>query len=74
MNNWNSSLVLPAILYPDMSQDEVELAIEDMFSRSEAISKAIAGNMSASDLAELIRAQDFEIDSWIDDIDKHGSE
>jgi hypothetical protein len=69
---WNSPLVLPAEIFPDMSESDVMLELQLMVERSNAIANAIAGNMPASELAELIRAQDFEVDSWIDAIDELG--
>lgn len=74
MSNWKSPLVLPAIIFPEMTEAEIATEIQLMFDRSEAIAKAISGNMPASELAELIRAQDFEVDSWIEDMDNCGGQ
>jgi DNA-binding transcriptional regulator YdaS (Cro superfamily) len=69
---WESPLVLPAEVFPDMSDDEIALEVELMFQRANAISQAIKGEVSASDLAEIIRSQDISIDDWALHCDEFG--
>lgn len=72
MDSWDSPLVLPAAIFPDMGLDEIAMEIELMFQRSHAISQAMSGNMPIDELCEMLRAQDVSIDDWADDCDEYG--
>ena len=72
MSVFNSPLVLSADIFSDMTDGEMAIEIELMFERSKAISQAISGNMPVSELCELVRSQDYDIDEWAEACDLYG--
>jgi hypothetical protein len=67
-----SPLVIAADIFPDMSRSEIDLEIKLMFERSINLSKALRGEISASELAEIFSAQDISIDDWVAHCDEVG--
>jgi hypothetical protein len=68
----DSPLFLPVHLSPEMSEGDRILEIELMIQRQTAIYQAIDRGLSASDLLDLVEAQDIPVDAWIDDIEEFG--
>jgi hypothetical protein len=66
-------LIIPANLFPDMSESERLEEIELMISRQTALYQAIDGRLPASDLLDFIDSQGYEVDAWIEDLDTYGS-
>jgi len=67
-----SPLFLPAYLLPEMSEGDRILEISLMIDRQTAIYQAIDGNLSASDLLDLIDSQDVPVDDWLRDLGEFG--
>jgi len=63
-----SPLVIPAHIFPDMSESERLAEIDQMIDRQVKLYDAIEGSMSASDLLDFVESQGYEIDLWIEDI------
>lgn len=70
--DWNNPLVLPAEMFPDMSEDDRAVELQLMIERAIALENAIQGNMPANDLLELIDGQGFDVDDFIDDLNVYG--
>ncbi len=68
----DSPLIIPAHLFPEMTEEERAQELDLMIARAHAIHAAIAGEMSASDLADLIDSQGYEVDDWVEDLDLYG--
>ncbi len=68
----NSPLIIPAHLFPEMSEEERAQELDLMIARAMAVQQAIDGGMSASDLADLIDSQGYEVDEWVEDLDLYG--
>ncbi len=67
-----SPLFLPAHLMPEMNEGDLATEISLMMDRQTAIYQAIAGNLPASELLELIDSQSIDVDEWLDDLDLYG--
>ena len=70
--DWNNPLVLPAEMFPDMSDDDRAIEIQLMIDRATTLENAMQGNVSASQLLELIDDQGFSVDEFIDDLNIYG--
>ena len=70
--DWNNPLVLPAELFPDMSDDDRAIEIQLMIDRAITLENAMQGNVSASQLLDLIDDQGFSVDEFIDDLNIYG--
>ena len=70
--DWNNPLVLPAEMFPDMSDDDRAIEIQLMIDRAITLENAMQGNVSASQLLELIDDQGFSVDEFIDDLNIYG--
>lgn len=70
--DWNNPLVLPAEMFPDMSDSDRAVELQLMIERAIAIEKAIQGKTPASEVLELIDHQGFDVDEFIDDLNIYG--
>ena len=70
--DWNNPLVLPAEMFPDMSDDDRAIEIQLMIDRAITLENAMQGNVSASQLLDLIDDQGFSVDEFIDDLNIYG--
>ena len=70
--DWNNPLVLPAEMFPDMSDDDRAIELQLMIDRAITLENAIQGNIPASQLLELIDDQGFSVDEFIDDLNIYG--
>lgn len=70
--DWNNPLVLPAEMFPDMSDGDRAVELQLMIERAIALENAIQGNVPANDLLELIDGQGFDVDDFIDDLNIYG--
>lgn len=70
--DWENPLVLPAELFPDMSESDRAIEIQLMIDRAVALDNAIQGNLPASQVLELIDHQGFDVDEFIDDLNIYG--
>ena len=70
--DWNNPLVLPAEMFPDMSDDDRAIEIRLMIDRAITLENAMQGNVPANQLLELIDDQDFSVDEFIDDLNIYG--
>ena len=70
--DWNNPLVLPAEMFPDMSDDDRAIEIQLMIDRAITLENAMKGNVPANQLLELIDDQDFSVDEFIDDLNIYG--
>lgn len=70
--DWKNPLVLPAEMFPDMSESDRATEIQLMIERAIALENAIQGNVPANDLLELIDDQGFDVDEFIDDLNIYG--
>lgn len=70
--DWNNPLVLPAEMFPDMSDDDRAIEIQLMIDRAITLENAMQGNVSANQLLELIDDQGFSVDEFIDDLNIYG--
>lgn len=70
--DWRNPLVLPAEMFPDMSEGDRAVEIQLMIDRAIALENAIKGNVSANNLLELIDDQGFNVDDFIDDLNVYG--
>jgi hypothetical protein len=64
MDGRESPLILSADLFPDMTDEEMNLEIEMMFLRSKAIQDAISGNIPVGEMIELVEYSGVDIDQW----------
>lgn len=64
MASRDSPLILPADLFPDMTDEEMKNEIEMMFIRSQAIHDAISGNIPVKEMIELVEFSGVDIDQW----------
>lgn len=69
---WNNPLVLPAEMFPDMTEGDRATEIQLMIDRAIALENAINGNVPANQLLELIDDQGFDVDEFIDDLNIYG--
>lgn len=67
-----SPLFLPAYLSPEMSEGDRIMEIILMIERQTAIYQAIDRGLPASELLEIIDAQEIEVDDWLDDLEEFG--
>lgn len=70
--DWKNPLVLPAEMFPDMSEGDRAFELQLMIERAIALENAIQGNVPANDLLELIDGQGFDVDEFIDDLNVYG--
>lgn len=70
--DWKNPLVLPAEMFPDMSEDDRAVELHLMIERAIALENAIQGDTPASDLLELIDSQGFDVDEFCDDLNIYG--
>jgi len=67
-----SPLILPAEIFPDMSEGDRVAELHLMIERAIALDNAIQGNIPASQILELIDHQGLDIDGFIDDLNLYG--
>lgn len=70
--DWNNPLVLPAEMFPDMSEGDRAVELQLMIDRAIALENAIQGKIPASQVLELIDDQGFDVDEFIDDLNIYG--
>jgi hypothetical protein len=70
--DWQNPLVLPAEMFPDMSEGDRVIELQMMIERAITLENVIQGNASASQILELIDHQGFDIDGFIGDLNIYG--
>lgn len=65
-------LIIPADIFPDMSEEERALEIQLMIERSTAIHEAMKGNISATDLLDILEYTQVDMDDFIHTLDLYG--
>jgi hypothetical protein len=70
--DWKNPLVLPAEMFPDMSEGDRAIELQLMIERAIALENAIQKNIPASQVLELIDDQGFDVDEFIDDLNVYG--
>jgi hypothetical protein len=70
--DWKNPLILPAEMFPDMSEGDRVVELQLMIDRAIALENAIQGEIPASQVLELIDHQGFDVDGFIDDLNVYG--
>lgn len=70
--DWQNPLVLPAEMFPDMSEGDRAVELQLMIDRAIALENAMQKNIPASRVLELLDHQGFDVDEFIDDLNVYG--
>lgn len=62
----DSPLVLPFEFFAGMTQSEVDSEISDMFARSQALDKAMRGEIPIEDYLDLVEQQGYDMDYLVE--------
>lgn len=69
---WQNPLVIPAEMFPDMSESDRAIELQLMIDRAIALENAMQKNIPASRVLELLDHQGFDVDEFIDDLNVYG--
>ena len=70
--DWKNPLVLPAEMFPDMSEGDRAVELQLMIERAIALDNAMQKNIPAGQVLELLDHQGFDVDEFIDDLNVYG--